>query len=499
MASSVLTRLLQRTRASTFDPYVSQVYHTPIAHAVRGDFGGKRPLPSSWQATADVPAPRSHAGDLRYVTIQDIDDKHGMTNWKESEREPLFRKRWFEAGVRVSDKPRRDVLGVGVTGEDDVNATFGPPPRIVYDNATLEDTNKLTSNVVWGTHHGRFASSADVLPNYHAMDERTFQRFLSDIRRQRPKFRAALEQNRKNVAIHERMERLAHEAADRTVTQDEWDKAATYPQNSTGVDMWTEARLPHAPQSAADYLRNSAEARYNAPNSQVLATPAHAAPAHSLRGLQYAQPDNIYTYLLNEPIQGRALHRVEEARRNRYFMNTDASLTVAVGGHVGHLPLQYRNGLDTVDYTRVNPKRGESYFRVLHAWMDMAPTVANARRAPPRVDCEPELGSLRTQVMALRRPGVKNLYEAPPMPGSRRWIDDPDASHASAFGGNALRASSPEAGSLFGSLARKGRSGHMPRQDSRRQRLQKRKRDVPGSVQRDIQMLNNIKNLLSSQ
>ena len=45
MASSVLTRLLQRTRASTFDPYVSQVYHTPIAHAVRGDFGGKRPLP----------------------------------------------------------------------------------------------------------------------------------------------------------------------------------------------------------------------------------------------------------------------------------------------------------------------------------------------------------------------------------------------------------------------------------------------------------------------
>ena len=79
MASSVLTRLLQRTRASTFDPYVSQVYQTPIAHAVRGDFGGKRPLPSSWQSTADMPAPRSHAGDLRYVTIQDIDDKHGMT------------------------------------------------------------------------------------------------------------------------------------------------------------------------------------------------------------------------------------------------------------------------------------------------------------------------------------------------------------------------------------------------------------------------------------
>jgi len=47
-------------------------------------------------------------------------------------------------------------------------------------------------------------------------------------------------------------------------------------------------------------------------------------------------------------MQGRALHRVEEARRNRYFMNTDASLTVAIGGRAGHLPLQYRYGLDTV-------------------------------------------------------------------------------------------------------------------------------------------------------
>ena len=109
------------------------------------------------------------------------------------------------------------------------------------------------------------------------------------------------------------------------------------------------------------------------------------------------------------------------------------------------------------------------------------------------------LGAVRTQVMALRRPGEHgSVYEAPPMPGSPRWIDDPDAVPSS-LGGSLRGASSPEAGSLFGSLARHGRSAQMPRQGTKRQRMQKRQREAPSNVQRDIQMLNNIKNLLSPQ
>lgn len=499
MASNVLSRILQRTRVSTFDPAIQQVYHTPLAHSVRGDWGGKRPLPSSWQAMADAPAPMPYAGALRYLTIHDIDNKHGMTDWNESEREPLFRKRWHEAGARLSDKPWRDVLGVSVMGDDDVNTSLGPHPRIAYDPATMSDTKSLPSNVVWGTHHERFADAGDVLPNYHAMDERTFQRFLQNLRRQRTKFRAALKQQRNEAAIASQMDQLAQAAAQRSVTQAEWDEAAQPPKNGVDVDMWTEARLPHAPQSAADYLKQSARGRYDAPNSSTIMSPAHAKAAHPLRGLQYSQPDSVYSFVLNEPVHGRAMHRVEDSRRNRFFMGSDAALAVAVGGHVGHLPLQHRHGLDPIDYTRTRPKRGESYFRVLHAWIDMAPTVANARRAPPRTDSDPMLGAVRTQVMALRRPGEHgSVYEAPPMPGSPRWIDDPDAVPSS-LGGSLRGASSPEAGSLFGSLARHGRSAQMPRQGTKRQRMQKRQREAPSNVQRDIQMLNNIKNLLSPQ
>lgn len=498
MATSVpvLSRLLRRTRVSTFDPAVTQVYQTPMAHAVRGDWGAKRPLPSSWQSTSDAPAPMPYPGALRYATISELDNQYGMTDWHESEREPLFRKRWFEAGSRLSDKPRRDVLGVSVMGDDDVNMAFGPRQRIPYDPETCADTPHLPLNVVWGAHHERFSDAPDVLPNYQAMDQRTFERFLAKLRRRRSQFRKVVAGQRKQATVDARMDELAHAATQRNVSDAEWKDASKEGAAKKSVDIWTEARLPQAAQNAADFLTEQARERFVARDSHALASPAYAATAHPLRGLQYSQPDNVYSFMLNEPVRGRAVHRVEDSRRHRYFMGSDAALTVALGGHIGHLPLQYRHGLDTVDYTRARPTRGESYFRILHAWLDIMPTVANARRAPPNVECEPELGAVRTQVMSLRRPGERTQYVAPPMPGSPRWIDDPEANKA---GGSLLHASSPEAGSLFGSLARSGRSAQVPRQNNKRQRLQKRKRDVSSNVQRDIQMLNNIKNLLSPQ
>lgn len=498
MASSgaVLSRLLRRTRISSYDPSVPQVYQTPKAHAVRGDWGVKRPLPSSWQSAPGAPAKARHAGALRYATIAQLDNRDGMTDWKESEREPLFRTRWHEANARLSDQPRRDVLGVSAPGADDVSMRLGPRPRTTYDPATCTDSATLPKHVVWGTHHERFEDVPDVLPNYHAMDAKQFERFLAHLRRDRPKFRAALKAQRAQARVQAQRDQLAQASAERAVSDEEWQQAAT-PDAAQDVDLWTEARLPHAPQSAADYLQQRALARYDTPASRRITAPAGAKTAHPLRGLQYAQPDSVYTYLLNEPLHGRALHRFDEARRSRYFMGSDAALAVALGGHIGQLPLQHRHGLDTVDYTRADPERGASYFRVLHAWLDTNPPTAPARRTPAGVEDEPELGAVRMQLMALRRPGGRSSsYAAPPLPGSPAWVGAPTAAEAPTA---ALGASTPEAGSLFGSLARQGRAASMQRQSSKRQRMQKRKRDEPGSTQRDIQMLNNIKNLLSPQ
>ena len=499
-APTRLSRLLQRTRVSTYDPKTPRVYTAPTAHAARGDWGLKRPMPSSWHSTPDMPAPAPYPGALRYATVHGMDSKQGLTDWRESERDPLFRLRWQEAGARLSDRSKRDGLS-SVVGEEDTNAAQGLRPRTPYDSATMKD-DALPAHVVWGTNHAKFATMPDILPNYNAMSEREFHRFLDTVRRQRPKFRAALRAQRQAAAEHAALEQLARkrstEQASAVVSEEEY-AAACADIDTPAVDLWDEARLPHAPQSAASFFKARAQARTDAPQSKAIATPAHAAALHPLHGLQYSQPDSVYTHLLAEPIQGHAVSRVEDARRSRYFVGADAGLAVAAGGHIAHLPLQHRQGLDVVDYTRAKPNRGAGYFRVLHAYLDLQAAPHATRRTPPHFAAtEPELGYVRSQLMALRR----SPDTAPPTLGSPRWVDDPASETKSQNGrggaaAHPLRAGSADTGSLFGALARNGRAANANR-GGKRQRFQKRKRDAP-STHKDVQMLDNIKNLLSPQ
>ncbi|WFD30063.1 hypothetical protein MSPP1_001077 [Malassezia sp. CBS 17886] len=497
-SASSLSRLLQRARVSTYDPRISQVYHAPVAHAARGDFGLKRPLPSSWHSTPDAAAPAAHPGALRYARVRRLDTEQGLTDWSESERDVLFRARWQEKGARLSDRARRDVLAAG-TGDEDTNAALGPRPRIVYDAATCTDRPE-PAHVVWGANHARFADHADVLPNYNAMSEKEFRQFLAQIRRRRGKFRAALVQQRREATEHALLEQLARErrrsdADAASIPESDWQAARTTLPASR-VDLWTEARLPHAPQSAASFLRTEAQSAVGAPHSRDVSAPVHAAPAHPLRGLQYAQPDSVYSYLLSEPVRGRAVHRVEDNRRNRYFVGADAGLAVVAGGHVGHLSLQHRNGLDTVDFSRSKPERGTADLRVLYAWLDTKGVPSAARRTPRNTEAtEPELGYVRMQLMALRDGAQR------PTPGTRQWVDDPakktPASWSrAALGGGADRGD----GSLFGALARNGRGSSAGAQrNAKRQGLQRRRRNGSASSSKDVQMLDNIKNLLSPQ
>lgn len=493
---SALSRLLRQTRISSYDPSVARVYTAPPAHLARGDFGLKRPLPSSWHATPDTPASVPYQGALRYAGVEQMDTAQGMTRWYENEKDPLFRERWLEAGARLSDRSRRDVLGMGaMAGDDDVNASLGPRPRIVYDAATFSSAQSpgMPANVVWGTNHARFRDVPEMLPNYNAMSEREFKKFLERMRRARPQFRAMLASTRRQAAEHAKMEQLARRRG-APVPEAEWN-AARSEVRMAPVRLWDEARLPHAPQCAADFLQQRAVRRATAPESDAIASPAYAPPMHPLHGLQYAQPDNVYTFLLGEPVQGRAVQRIEENRRNRYFMGADAGLAVATGGHIGHLPLQYRHGVDMLDYTRSKPARGAARFRVLHAWLDPNAAATAPRRTPPGTAAsQPSLGYVRTQLMALRRPYGGNASHQP-LPGSPRWIDDPDAGVQAPWsrGGGAN-----EGGSLFGALARNSRSGAGQRHSARRQRLERRAREAP-TENKDVQMLDNIKNLLSPE
>ncbi|WFC97575.1 hypothetical protein MYAM1_000290 [Malassezia yamatoensis] len=501
-SSARLSRLLQRTRISTYDPKVERVYTAPIAHAARGDWGIKRTMPSSWQSTPDMPAPAPYAGALRYATLRELDTKQGLTDWKENERDPLFRRRWLEAGARLSDRSKRDGLSTSVS-EEEINVPLGLRPRIAFDSAT-HSKQAPPAHVVWGTNHAKYTTTPDVLPNYNAMSQRDFDRFLHTVRRQRSKFRSALRKQRKSAAEHTVLERLtrkhAKDNAPAVISEEEYKEAcADLP--TPKVDLWDEARLAHAPQTAANFFSARAQEQIDAPRSRALGSPAYASALHPLLGLQYSQPDSVYTHLLAEPIHGHAISRVEDARRSRYFVGSDTGLAIAAGGHISHLPLQHRQGLDAVDYTRAKPERGVGYFRVLHAFLDLRPSSYTTRRTPPNVaPTEPNLGYVRSQLMAL----PQTPQATPPTPGSSQWVDDPvkDA-QAQKLRSHSLnrnmRSSVSETDSLFGSLAKNNRNANPnANRGGKRQRFQKKKREAP-STQKDVQMLDNIKNLLSPQ
>lgn len=484
--ASVLSRLLQRARISTHDPAIGQVYETPTAFAVRGEWGVKRPLPSSWKSSPDTAASAPYPGALRYASINRLDTQQGLTDWHEAEKDTLFRKRWQEAGARLSDGERRDTLGSGMNVDDDANAALGPRPRTMFDAATLAG-DALPHNVVWGANHSRFTDIRDSLPNYNAMSEREFRAFLDKIRHSRGAFRESLRAQRRAAAERALADKLARSAGpgeQRALSAEEWSaQRASLPDAS--VDMWAAARSPHAAQSAARFLQQSAERRAESPQNDSVSAPAHAAPLHPLRGLQYAQPDSVYTYLLNEPARGRAVHRTEQNRRNRYFIGAGAGLAVATGGRIGYVPLQHRHGLDVLDYTRARPERGNASLRVLHAWIDENAPATNPRRTPSGVDAtERDLGYVRSQMMVLRG------REDAPLPGTTRWVDDPDVGIKAPW---AQGGESRESGRLFGALARTTRQP----QGSSRRRNERRRRE-PAGTRKDVEMLDTIKSLLTS-
>lgn len=481
--ASVLSRLLQRTHISTHDPAVPQVYATPMAHSVRGDWGVKRPLPSSWQSSPGTPANAPYPGALRYATISDLDTKQGLTDWHESEKDTLFRARWHETGARLYDGERRDSLGSGMNIDDDANTSLGPRPRTLFEPASMARDSALPKNVVWGANHSRFTDSRDMLPNYNAMSEREFRIFLRNIRNSRGKFRNALRAQRRAATEHALAEKLARAAPgeQRALSAEEWEvERARLP--DPPVDMWAAARSPHAAQSASTFLQERSQQREQTPMSNSISTPAFAEPLHPLRGLQYAQPDSVYTYLLNEPAQGRAVHRTEQNRRNRYFIGAGAGLAVATGGRIGYVPLQHRHGLDVLDYSRARPERGNASLRVLHAWLDTNAPNANARRQPDGTSATyPELGYVHSQLMVLR--GRENA----PLPGTPRWIDDPEVGIKAPW---AQGGESRESGKLFGALARTTRQ---PQNNNRRR---ERRRREPAGARKDVEMLDTIKGLL---
>ncbi|GAA5920199.1 hypothetical protein JCM1841_006644 [Sporobolomyces salmonicolor] len=164
-ASSSYSALLRRSKLATYHPSIDQVYTTSSAHLARQNFGLKRPLPAATTKTSP------------FVRLTDLDSKEGRTVFRKATRETSFVKKVGELGVGLRSEalePRADSRAYDSR----------------WDRVAIQ-SRFIPEGLAGGVKDPASVSKAAVrTPNFLAMDERDFERFLEDLGDRRDEFKA---------------------------------------------------------------------------------------------------------------------------------------------------------------------------------------------------------------------------------------------------------------------------------------------------------------------
>ncbi|EST09003.1 hypothetical protein PSEUBRA_001331 [Kalmanozyma brasiliensis GHG001] len=465
-APTQLSKLLRNARISSFDPSIPQVYTSPPAYAARGEWGMKRALPSSSTSIfGSSSGSAAYPGALRFVEVTSLDTPEGQTSWKEREKETLFVKRFAEADTKLhitrpesgghtytepgSHGPRPSTTFLKST--ERYFPTDIPGPIKASPNETPADRDARVYNNRWRAlqrHHAargaadptyksldfmgdqstsrafgfdadKFTTRPRMMTNYNALDERQFDRFVERIRSGRKNWRTffrSKERGRLLGLIRKRQEKAyaaavrANEDAERRGEAPkklpEVNPEAELQKLSQGeLDMLEQSRDVDATRDAFRMLEERAIRLTTASSSDQLPGSSQPSTLHPHAGLQFSQPDPIYTSLLAEPLPGRVVHEVS----SRSDRNVRKSLLIAdgrsvlLGGHVSYLHAPLRsNAPPTIDWSRQEPTRGSALFRIVDAYRSSALTLASGMHKDmlaPRND----LGYLRSNLELVKQ------------------------------------------------------------------------------------------------
>lgn len=461
-AATNLGRLLKQTRLSAH--HASQVYSAAPAFASRGDFGLKRPLPTP--AVDGTSNPSAAVGRLRYVQVSQQDTPEGQTEWKENERDTLFLQRWAEKNTRVAGFAESQWHEEGASTSADFSrrpgGSLGPRIRTVFDPATyrllpsdfpepssesdpnaagqlarLKDSTRMGAVTPPGLEDPFSSASSsytrhlDVFPDYFKMTESQFERFLAQVRRARPELRKRIQNKTEDrvrmvklaIARREREKaiRAAQNAANRGATPQPVPAAPREDEIEVPpieADMWDESRIVESLEAVTFIKRREAN-KASRPRSKTLPFQSgRDTPLHPSAGLQYSQPDEIFTQRLAEALPGRVvIPNLQDLSRNQRRSSPNrrnSDLGVASGGHIEQLPGAVRdNNLLPYDPDRPSNARAEGKFRVISASMDPQMWTANLPREALQGS---ELGYIKAKVRS-----SNETREDLPTPGSTAY------------------------------------------------------------------------------
>lgn len=177
--SSSYSSLIRRSKLSTFNPAIEQVYSSHTGHLARSSFGLKRPLPSSEVKISP------------FIRLHSLDNGQKRTSFRKATKEYLLLKKWGEVGVGIrrgdgkkwGTKGQEVVRSVGVGGKRSSEAPLAED-RFYDWKGYVEGPTASSSRTVDVT---TIAESLTT-PNIFALSESDFEKFLDSLAGRREEF-----------------------------------------------------------------------------------------------------------------------------------------------------------------------------------------------------------------------------------------------------------------------------------------------------------------------
>lgn len=455
-----LSRLLASSRLTAYQPGQGQVFTAPAAHQARGDFGLKRPLP-----TTGAPP-----GTIRYVDVSDMDTREGQTSWRERERDVLMLRRWSETHIKLVDQEGQAVVEeVGKLGPR-LNTVYDPSTRralpTFYDEVEPKEVREhlqrearqgrgpihqqdasgsTTDNDAFSGVARLYSNSMSFAPKYTSMSPARFEKFLEQVRASRGDFKRQLALSAAQRARHQAVKKLnerrlmmqkqAMRAREEGATRIEVPEEVTARDlplpnvDEVRADMWDQSRIGISttlPWSV--WLTWRENERASRPESQLLpsgskeqmsgsSTNESLLPAlHRHAGLQYSQPDSIQTQLLAPPLPGRVLEKMGDDDKGY----KKEGWAAAVAGRIAYIKNEHDGGLRAIDWSGNDPRKGNGYFRPMQAWREQSIRGVFSGDAY----MNPSLGYTRLKVRASESADRNRLARG--IPGSPGWVAEID-------------------------------------------------------------------------
>ena len=307
-SSSSYSALLRRSKLSSYNPQIDQVYTTSSSHLARSNFGLKRPLPSTTTKTSP------------FVRITDLDSREGRTVFRKASRENSYVKRMGEIKVGLQSEAYTS-MGGKRWDPPQVISRFVPQSLSGIGSAKVGGSIKSPQQVIEEETLSR-------TPNFLTMSEGQFDHFLESLEGRREEFKQF----------------VAEETA----------KSSTSGQVDPDFDLYAHA------QSNPNELVRLVERFLRSPSSSSSSTsPSSKTPLpqiHPTLALQYATPTPLESALAS-PIPGRLLGPSPVNNFNRssgplssYRQGSGQELYSSVLSTISPLNSQNSGGLPTTTF-----------------------------------------------------------------------------------------------------------------------------------------------------